>query len=79
MSRSRKGGSGLEVGVVVYLGGGEEVMVLAVWMEVCLLSNRDFLSEQKLDRAEVEELGNALGMRGRPELARVSVKKIINP
>lgn len=74
-----KGGSGSEVGMVVYPGGGEEEMVPAGWIEVCLLSNGGFLSEQKLGCAEVKELGKALSMGGRPGLARMSVKEIINP
>lgn len=74
-----KGGSGSKVGMVVYPGGGEEEMVLAGWIEVCLLSNRGFLSEQKLGCAEVKELGKALSMGRRPALARMSVKEIINP
>lgn len=54
-------------------------MVPSCWIEVCLLSNRGFLSEQKLGCAEVKELGKALSMGGRPGLARIGVKEIINP
>ena len=72
-----KGGSGSEAGVVFYPGGGEEEVVLAGWTEVCLFSNGGFLSEQKLGFAEVKELGKALSMKGRPGLARMSVKEII--
>lgn len=58
---------------------GEGEMVPSCWIEVCLLSNRGFLSEQKLGCAEVKELGKALSMGGRPGLARIGVKEIINP
>lgn len=74
-----KGRPGFKAGVVVCPGGGKEGMVLASWREVCCLSNRGFLSEQKLGCAEVKELGKALNMWGRPGLARMSVKEIINP
>lgn len=70
---------GFKVGVVFCPEGRKEGMALASWIEVCCLSNRGFLSEQKLGCAEVKELGKALNMWGRPGLARISVKEIINP
>lgn len=64
--------------MVCWFARGEE-MVLDICIEVCCLSNRGFLSEQKLGCAEVGELGKALNMWGRPRLASMRAREIINP
>lgn len=71
-----KGRAGFEDGVLVCPG---EEMVLDICIEVCCLSNRGFLSEQKLGCAEVGALGKALNMWGRPRLASMRAREIINP
>lgn len=58
VSRSREG---LAWRMECWFALGEE-MVLESWIEVCCLSNRGFLSEEKLRYAEVRELGKALNM-----------------
>lgn len=77
-SVTAKGRHSSEAGLADYPGKGKKEMVQAGWIEVCALSNRGFLSEQKLGCEEVKELGNALSTGGRPGLARMSVKEIIN-
>lgn len=62
LSVKNKGRPGFEAGVVVCPGGRKEGLVLASWIEVCCLSSRGFLTEQKLGCAEVKELGKALNM-----------------
>lgn len=62
LSVKNKGRPGFEAGVVVCPGGRKEGLVLASWIEVCCLSSRGFLTEQKLGCVEVKELGKALNM-----------------
>lgn len=77
MSRSREG---LALRLEWWFTLGEEKKEWS-WLAglICCLSKRGFPSVQKLGGAEVKELGKALNMWGRPRLARMSAKEIINP